>query len=105
MALIDTGADISCPSCNLVNVFLKEKLTELNPSALSIIKGVGEQPIKVLGTVDLSLKILGLTLSQSFVVLENMSFPVILGVDFLTAHQASLKFAIKSLHTFHPKQR
>ena len=81
-SLVDTGADVSCISKALAEVLIDQKLVVLQPSSLPLIKGVGGMPVKIAGTVDLPLKLAGLQISQSFVVLENLTCPLILGITF-----------------------
>ena len=62
-----------------------------------MIRGVGGQTTRVLGSLDVPLKIAGLTIPQSFIVVDTLTHPLIIGVDFLQSHQASLNFATRDL--------
>ena len=97
---MDTEADVSCISKALAQGLIDQKLVVLQPISLPLIKGVGGMPVKIVGTIDLPLKIAGLQISQSFVVIENITCPLILGLDFLMGHQASLNFATRQFHLY-----
>ena len=97
IALLDTGADISCISADLAQNLISQNVVKMQPSSLSMIRGVGGQTTRVLGSLDVPLKIAGLTIPQSFIVVDTLTHPLILGVDFLQSHQASLNFATRDL--------
>ena len=97
IALLDTGADISCISADLAQNLINQNVVKLQPSSLAMIRGVGGQTTRVLGSLDVPLKITGLTIPQSFIVVDTLTHPLILGVDFLQSHQASLNFATRDL--------
>ena len=62
-----------------------------------MIRGVGGQTTRVLGSIDVPLKIAGLTIPQPFIVVNTLTHPLIQGVDFLQSHQASLNFVTRDL--------
>ena len=93
LSLLDSGADVSCIISELALDLVKDKAVTIHPCPLTSIEGVGGAPIPVLGKVTLPLKLSDLCISQSFIVLDRLSCPLLLGLDFLTNHQASLNFA------------
>ena len=97
IALLDTGADISCISADLAQNLITQKVVKMQPSSLAMIRGVGGQTTRVRGSLDVPLKIAGLTIPQPFIVVDTLTHPLILGVDFLQSHQASLNFATRDL--------
>ena len=88
VALVDTGAMISCMS---ENVFKGLKGVQLLCSSIPMVKGVGGNPIKVLGQVELPFQIEGQMFVYQFCVLSAMTQSVILGMDFLKDHQAQIQ--------------
>jgi hypothetical protein len=69
----------------------------LSKSKIPFVKGVGGSLIRVLGKVKLTLKIGTFTFDHMFHVLERMNHHVILGLDFLKANDAWIKFDTNSL--------
>ena len=88
VALIDTGAMISCMS---EAVFKDLKGVQLLCSSIPMVKGVGGNPIKVLGQVELPFQIGSQMFVYQFCVLSSMTQSVILGMNFLKDHQAQIK--------------
>ena len=97
IALLDTGTDILCISADLAQILINQKVVKLQSSSLAMIRGVGGQTTKVLGSTDVPLKIAGLTIPQPFIVVNTLTHPLIQGVDFLQSHQASLNFVTRDL--------
>ena len=64
------------------------------------IKSANNATMDDLGTVDLSLKIQGLTVVVQFCVLRNLSISCLLGAQFLYDSRAVLDFARKSLSVY-----
>ena len=88
VALVDTGAMISCMS---EAVFKDLKGVQLLCSSIPMVKGVGGNPIKVLGQVELPFQIGSQMFVYQFCVLSSMTQSVILGMNFLKDHQAQIK--------------
>ena len=73
IALLDTGADISCISADLAQNLITQKVVKMQPSSLAMIRGVGGQTTRVLGSLDVPLKIAGLTIPQPFIVVDTLT--------------------------------
>ena len=100
ISLVDTGADVSCISGTLARTLLEKGVAKMQSSTVTVIRGVGGQPVPILGKMDLVLRLANLKVPQSFIVIEQLTCPLILGVDFLTSHQASLNFATQELQLY-----
>ena len=97
VSLVDSGADVSCISLNLAQKVANYD-HRLRLSKNGEINGVGGIPIKVIGEIKLSLDIGGVAMSQNFLVIEQLSYPLILGVDFLTNYDCQIDFSTKTLY-------
>ena len=89
-ALVDSGASISCVSNNLLNSINPHYVKHLE-SDITMIVGVGNMTHEVAGKVELDLVIEGQAFKQTFYALHNQH-SIILGMDFLTKHGATLDF-------------
>ena len=95
IALLDTGAAVSCLSLQLYkntssNV---EKKYPIQDCKINFVKGIGGHMIDVLGSVALPVKINGLVLWQEFIILPQCdSPPLILGANFLKIQNAVWNF-------------
>ena len=58
---------------------------------IPLVKGVGGNPVKVLGTVQLPFTIGTQQFVYPFIVLDTITQSVILGIGFLTHHKASIE--------------
>jgi hypothetical protein len=87
-ALVDTGAKKSCID---VNTFNRLRI-QCDPVTddLCCLFGADGQPIKILGTVLADVGIKGLRMPTVFQIMENLTYPLILGIDFLKEHQATI---------------
>ena len=93
-ALYDSGANKS-----LLTQQLKDRLTNHAPShilettqqkgTMTQASGDQDQALLILGRIHLNLDIQGLVLAQTFRVVNHCGFEMILGMDFITAHEAS----------------
>ena len=90
-ALIDTGAMVSCMSPNVYNSISAKFL--LQQSKHSKVQGVGGNAIYVQGQCNVEIFIGNERFKQIFHVLEAMSYPVILGDDFLSQNKAIIDFS------------
>ena len=88
LALVDTGAMVSCISHA---VFNELKHVEMLQTDIPLVKGVGGNSVKVLGTVQLPFTIGTQQFVYPFIVLDTITQSVILGIDFLTHHKASIE--------------
>lgn len=95
-ALLDTGASVSCISLKAIEKFFKSNV-ELQSCDISKVTGVGGHLIPVLGQLSLTVNIGNITVQHTFRVLENMNYPVILGLDFLQSQKATVCYASNKL--------
>ena len=87
--LIDTGAAISCISRTFLQITNLSD-SQLQPSDIPEIAGVGGERHKVLGVLDVPMKISKAQLRFKFYVMQDLQHPVILGIDFLEAHKVEI---------------
>ncbi len=59
------------------------------------------QPLTVLGSADLSVNINGLVFCQTFKIVDNLNFSVLLRYDFLTANKAEISIVDQTLSLMH----
>ena len=81
--LVDTGSVRSCISQNFLRQ-LKLKYQPLRKGDLASLFAANGSHIKILGKIELTIKIEGLHIPFQFLVLENLHHKIILGTDFLT---------------------
>jgi Retroviral aspartyl protease len=91
--LIDTGADLSCCSQDVIS---NSKFFDINFQNRTLIKGVTNDIISTIGTCELKLFD---KLNHEFHILPNTyEFHGILGRDFLLKHQAIISFREKKVY-------
>ena len=83
-ALIDTGAKHSCINHKLIK---RLKLTMNDPKGRCLY-GANNNKIPVLGIANYDITINGLSMTSSYDVVENLSYDIILGMDFMTDNNA-----------------
>ena len=88
-ALVDTGASVSCVTLSLVH----HRFLTSTPFTLTATNGV---PLDVRGTVPLQFSLDKRAFNFNFAI-KNLSHPLILGLDFLTIHRATLDCAEKKI--------
>ena len=90
--LIDTGAGVSLLR---KDVWDKQSSTEaiLESWNGSVLVGVDGSPLDVLGTCETNISLRGEEFCWEMVVVNNLSSPAILGIDFLKSHQCSINLA------------
>ena len=88
--LVDTGAEISAMSKHLLNQVAPN--ATIRPSNLSNIVGVCGEVHKVLGQVELPFECEGLQFQQVFQIFEHLHVSVLVGIDFMTANNVTVKF-------------
>ncbi|CAG2254851.1 unnamed protein product [Mytilus edulis] len=93
---VDTGAAVSCISYDLVKKF--ENKVRLDRADIPNIYGVGGEKHKVKGKVMLPLNFKGLIIDYSFLVIEDLQHPLILGDDFLLANKANIHYPTRTLY-------
>ena len=94
--MVDTGADISCVSQSFLKKVTIENPT-LKKSQLYSIVGVGRQRLRILGVVNLTVKINGKDFKYDFHVIESIPHSVIIGIDFLQANKVTINVAQNSI--------
>ena len=95
--LLDSGASISCISNSyLTNTSLHG--TRLQPSDIPEIAGVGGERHKILGILETHITISKAKFKCKFYVIDRIQHPVILGIDFLTAHKVDIDFGSKLVY-------
>lgn len=80
--LIDTGAGVSCVRPSVVSHHLIQRC-----QAKSLI-GADGRAINIFGKVKFSFKFKNMDYSFDFYVVPNLSYPIILGIDFLSQYNA-----------------
>ena len=98
--LIDTGATKSCISEQLFNKIRsslnkRSPLTADEPSHL--VTADKNKPLAIIGTADLNVKINGYIIVQKFYVIQDLSHPCILGMDFLNDNRGLIRVADRVL--------
>lgn len=97
-ATVDTGASVSCLKYAELRR-LKIPLRHLKPCTRKLVAAGGHE-LQHAGTIVLSVFIAGKHRSIKFVVVRNLTDPILLGLDFLKSSRCSIDFAKHSL-TFH----
>ena len=97
VGLVDSEAAASCISAKFFRNIYNKKL-RVDRSKISNIYGVGGEGIAVKGQVVLPLKFNNITISQSFLIIENIQYPLILGNDFLCENQANINYPTRTLY-------
>ena len=93
-SLVDTGAELS-----LINEKVYKHLKfqpALKKTSIALQSANGSN-IKVLGTVDLELKIAGMKITQNFIVVSDLNRNVILGRDFLVKNKVVLYYDLMKM--------
>ena len=88
VALVDTGATLSILSEHLLQK-LNPKYVQYVEPTISVVYGVGSQRHEIKTKVEVDVFIEGHKFTQGFQVVKYQ-YPVILGLDFLTAHGAQI---------------
>jgi len=89
--MVDSGAFKSCISFDSAQRMRLRiaPLRKNDPKRLSAADG---HTLVCVGTIDLTLTIQGLKIPQTFLVVKDLNFKVILGLDFLNATCANIDF-------------
>ena len=92
--LLDSGASISCITADLLHKLKLpvESLRDSDPKNVFLADG---HPIAVQGRAELTVKIAGLSIPCGVLILSQMRFDLILGLDFLTDSKARIDFDAK----------
>lgn len=103
-ALVDTGATVSCVDQRVV------PYSALIPCPYVALQSANNSHLRVLGTTQVTFSVHSTTLVHSFYVIDKLLEPMILGMDFLSAHHARLDcvkktFTIEAVSlSVHPQQ-
>ena len=95
-APVDSRACRSCVSLDFVRS-LRLKFNLKPPGLPKHLATTDGRPLTLLGTVDLTLNIKGLKIPQKFHVVRDLSYQLILGIDFMTNTRAYLDFSDHTL--------
>ena len=97
LALIDSGASISCMSAEFYHSLPAQSRSLIQKSKVLSIQGVSGQCLQVIGQITVSVVANRLKLSHTFQVIKDLPKTVILGVDFLSDHKASINWTNNTL--------
>ena len=97
LALIDSGASISCMSTAFYDSLPPQSRSLLQKSKVLSIQGVSGRCLQVIGQITVSVVANRLNLSHTFQVIKDLPKTVILGVDFLSDHKASINWTNNTL--------
>jgi len=87
--MVDSGSSVSLIEESVARAYVTK--TEAPPKGLQMISAKGKE-IHVLGSITLPVRLAGLKVSHSFVMVQSLISPVILGIDFLQRHNLVLDF-------------
>jgi len=96
-ALVDTGASLTCMSKEFYDTSGLHESCPLTPPQTASITGVTNTLLQVHGDTSIPVRIGDIQTTHTFCVIDIISTDVILGVDFLTAHNAHIDFADNTL--------
>lgn len=106
LALVDTGATVSCISQAMMN----EMKVECKGSEVRGLSAVNGSVLKVMGKCDIIFGLEEFLFRQEFIIVNNLSCNIILGQDFLVKNRACidfgnywLSFPQGKINFFHPK--
>ena len=97
MALIDTGAQISCISENFLKYAIPKPNRKYQHANFTRVLGVGGESHKILGTILLDILIENSKFTQKFHVFKQLQHPVILGDDFLELNKGKIDIGSRTL--------
>ena len=99
--LIDTGTSISLHQHHHYNPYSLSSTPPLQPMPFSV-SGEDGKPLIVLDKTFLSIAIDDNTFRVQLVVIRNILFPVVLGIDFLQTHGGIISFPTNHLYLTNP---
>jgi len=88
--LVDSGSVISVVSHSFV---LKLKLRMQETASTTPLLAATGQPLKVLGSVDVTLQLNGLFIPHTFIVIDRLYPTLILGADFMRKNSVSINYS------------
>ena len=109
-SLVDTGATSNYISAKVISQLQQRRPLQINPFHHSVQVG-DARVVQSLGKVTLSVVIQGTPVYVSFVILQNITFDLILGMDFLKSnralidlHDGSIQLRIEQLRSVRLRQ-
>ena len=96
-ALCDSGASVSCISKPFFEKAFLDNKPSINPCHIRSIVGVGGTHHAVIGVVNIEVKFGTLGLCYPFYIIEDLHHTLILGHDFMEAHNVTLDFKGKKM--------
>lgn len=99
MALVDSGAIKSAISLKYFRQ-LPQSRQQINTSSKVKLCGANDQPLPVMGEVELQLNLSGLVVHFNFMIIPDLVHDLILGQDFLLRSQAVINYASKTVTFF-----
>lgn len=91
-SLIDTGASMSCIQRSLLEKTIPNFETQIKPSTVQLVRGVGGELHRVEGAIVLPIKISGLVFEQEFIIIKELHHPLIIGLDFMMYYKCVVDF-------------
>lgn len=95
-ALVDTGADVSCVHSKLL-AKLEMSNVEVRSSNIMQITGVGGECHNVKGEITLPLTFGDVTITNTFLIFDNLHHALILGRDFLVENKVEIDFSSETM--------
>jgi hypothetical protein len=94
--MIDTGASHSICSEETARK-LHSFISPLQPTQTQFLFGPNGNPLKILGKIDATVRMAGFNMKHTFLVIKDLSYPVLIGLDFLELSQANISFVTKTI--------
>ena len=92
IALVDSGAQISCMSNKTFRQAGLEQTAVKLQNDIPFVKGVDGTTVNIVDKISITIRVGGLDLNQNFYILERMNHSVTLGTDFLRSHEVKIDF-------------
>ena len=89
-ALVDTGSGFSMVNSALYDLLPSRTAINSFKISASDIVGVGGTNAEVRGYIDVSMQIAGIELAHPLLVVTNLSFSILIGMDVLQPHAAKM---------------
>ena len=89
--MVDSGAFKSCISLDCAQR-MRLRISPLHKNDPKRLSAADGHALICVGTIDLTLTIQGLKIPQTFLVVKDLNFKMILGLDFLNATRANIDF-------------
>ena len=89
-ALVDSGASVSCIQTYTFDKTSQGNSSEIQPSKIARIVGVGGEHHQVLGQAKITLNISRMSIDQNFIIIEQLHHPLIFGLGFMQQHNVNI---------------